>query len=179
VEISARGKVWYQEWYQNDKKYRDGGLHSECMNGDKYWYRDGKKHRDGDQPAIEYANGDKRWYKNDKLHRDGDRHAIEYNNGYKYWYQNGKIHRDGDRPAVEHADGTVRWYKRNIEYSKESLIKYYQSLEPFARYIIRKFKLMKLKRVRWIHGELLCKPPNGNYSGGRDYHKMVSYFNEL
>jgi hypothetical protein len=36
--------------------------------------------------------------------------------------------------------------------------------------------MRQLKRVRWIHGELLYMPPKGSYPGGRDYHQMVSYF---
>jgi hypothetical protein len=36
--------------------------------------------------------------------------------------------------------------------------------------------MRKLKRLKWIHGELLCMPPKSSYPGGQDYHKMVSYF---
>jgi hypothetical protein len=36
--------------------------------------------------------------------------------------------------------------------------------------------MKRLKRVKLIHGELLCMPVKGSYPGGQDYHKMVSYF---
>jgi hypothetical protein len=26
--------------------------------------------------------------------------------------------------------------------------------------------MRKLRRLRWIHGELLCMPPKGSYPGG-------------
>jgi hypothetical protein len=99
--------------------------------------------------------------------------------GTKRWYKNGERHRDGDHPAIERADGDKHWYKYGTEYSHKQITDYYLQLEPFARYIIGKFRLNRLKQVRWIQGELLCRPPRGNFPGGADYHKMVDYFSKL
>jgi hypothetical protein len=41
---------------------------------------------------------------------------------------------------------------------------------------LKKIRMRKLSRLRYIHGELLCMPAKGSYLGGQDYHQMVSYF---
>lgn len=168
-----------KSWFQNDKLHRDGDRPAVVnANGDKWWYRHGILHRGGDRPAIENSNS-KRWYQNDKLHRDGDRPAVEYIDGEKSWYLLGELHRDGDRPAIIEADGTKHWYKYGNKYSHKQITDYYLRLTHFAKCCLRKIRTQKLKKVRWIHGELLCKPPKNNFPGGRDYHKMVNYFNRL
>lgn len=55
----------------------------------------------------------------------------------------------------------------------------YLTLARFGRLCLKKIKMNRLKKKRWIHGELLCKPPTNSYPGGSDYHEMVSYFNKL
>jgi hypothetical protein len=52
-------------------------------------------------------------------------------------------------------------------------------LAKFGRYSLKKIRLSKQKHNRWIHGELLCMPPKGNFLGGQDYHKMADYFMKL
>ncbi len=194
-------KRWYNE---NGKQHRDGDLPAvECATGTKYWFKNGEKHRDGDLPATEYANGTKHWYKNSKRHRDGDLPAIECANGHKCWYKNGQLHRDGDLPAVEYADGRKcwfkdgklhrdgnlpavesatgykKWFKHGIDKSEKEIKDAYHILQTqcrrFRGYLLRK----KLKRVRWIHQELLCKPPSKSYPGGLDYHKFVESMNNF
>jgi hypothetical protein len=58
----------------------------------------------------------------------------------------------------------------------EKICKHYKILTRFGRYCLKKIRMKRLRRVKWIHGELLCMPSKGNYPGGQDYHKMVSYF---
>lgn len=99
--------------------------------------------------------------------------------GNKFWRLGGLLHRDGDRPAIETAAGDKRWWKYGRHYPRKQLIKYYSRLAQFGRYCLKRIRLNKLKRVRWIHGELLCHPSNGNYLGGQDYHAMSNYFNKL
>jgi hypothetical protein len=136
--------------------------------GTKRWYKDGIIHRDNDLPAKEYQSGTRLWFQHGKPHRDGDRPAKEsyLNGGYSVWYRHGKLHRNGLLPAIETARGTNSWYKYNQRYTYKKLINYYSVLTRFGRMAIMKIKLMRLKRIRWIHGELLCKPPVGNYDGG-------------
>jgi hypothetical protein len=133
-------------------------------------------HRDNDLPAIECANGDKSWFVNGLWHRDNDLPAAEYVNGSKFWYVNGKCHRLGGLPAIECASGGKRWYIYNKRYTYEQVCNYYKTLSRFGRYCLRKIRMRKLRRLRWIHGELLCMPSKGSYPGGQDYHQMVSYF---
>jgi hypothetical protein len=59
---------------------------------------------------------------------------------------------------------------------RKQVINYYKILTRFGRYCLRKIQMKRLKYLRWIRGELLCMPLKSNYPGGRDYHKMVSYF---
>jgi hypothetical protein len=178
--ICETDKYGIKRWYHKDKLHRNGDLPAiEFTNGTKHWYQNGELHREGDRPAIEGEDGDKYWYWCGKRHRGGDRPAAEYDDGDKHWYQNGKLHRNGDRPAIEYADGSKEWYKYNIHYTRELLITYYLLLARFGRYCLKKIRVSKLKQLRWIHGELLCKPPRGNFPGGKDYHKMVDYFNRI
>jgi hypothetical protein len=121
-------------------------------------------------------NGDHEWYKGTKLHRDGNLPAIVTINGDKYWYVNGKLHRLSSLPAIERANGIKHWYIYGIKYTYEQVCNYYKTLTIFGRYCLKKIRMRRLRRLRWIHGELLCMPPKGSYPGGQDYHKMVSYF---
>jgi hypothetical protein len=126
---------------------------------------------------IDEYFGDMRWYNDDgKLHRNGGLPAIEAVDEYTVWYVNGDKHRLGGLPAVVYADGRKLWYIYNIEYTSEKICNYYKILKNFGRLCLKKIKMRKLRRLRWIHGELLCMPPKGNYPGGQDYQKMVSYF---
>jgi hypothetical protein len=145
--------------------------------GNKEWYntRD-QLHRDNGLPAIEYAAGGKHWYVNGKLHRDHDLPAREWITGSKKWYVDGKCHRLGGLAACNYADGTKLWYIYGKQYTYEKVGKYYKILTRFGRYCLRKIRMRRLRRLRWIHGELLCMPSKGNFQGGLDYHKMVSYF---
>jgi hypothetical protein len=141
-----------------------------------YYRLNGQLHRDGDLPAIETPYGHGGWYRHGQIHRDDDRPAL-IDGISKEWYQNGILHRDGENPAVMDTNGLHVWYKYGKPYTLEKLKIYYNRLEPFARHIIGKYRINRLKRVRWIHGELLCRPPRGNFPGGQDYYKMVNYFN--
>jgi hypothetical protein len=199
VKIIDGNKHWYQNgklhrdgdlpakefadgekhWYQNGKRHRDGDLPAIEDTGGKVWYLNDKIHRDSDLPAIEFSNGTKEWYRNGKFHRDGDLPAIIGAHGTKQWYQNDKIHREGIKPAVEFLNGSKLWYKHDKFYTREQIINYYSQLAYFGRLCLRKIRINRLRRVRWIHGELLCKPPRGNFLGGQDYHKMVSYFTKM
>jgi hypothetical protein len=58
----------------------------------------------------------------------------------------------------------------------EQVCNYYKILSRFGRYCLKNIRMNRLRRLRWIHGELLCMPPKGSYLGGQDYHRMVSYF---
>lgn len=164
-------------WYENGKKHRSNGLPAiENANGDKYWFENGQRHRGNGLPAVEYANGNKHWFENGQRHRDNDLPAIEFTNGRKCWYVNGQRHRLGGLPAIECANGYKLWYIYNNEYTYEQIISSYQILIRFGRYCLKKIRIRQLKRVKWIHGELLCMPAKGKYLGGQDSHKMVSYF---
>jgi hypothetical protein len=143
--------------------------------GNKSWYVNGKRYRDDDLPAIEHANGTKEWYVNGKPHRDNDLPALEYANGNKEWFINGKRHRLGGFAAFEWS-GVKLWYIYGRYLKYEQVCKYYKILKGFGRYCLKKIRMRKLRRLRQIHGELLCMPPKGSYPGGQDYHQMVSYF---
>jgi hypothetical protein len=145
--------------------------------GNKRWYNtNGELHRGNDFPAIEYANGEKHWYVNGELHRGNDLHASEYPNGAKFWYVNDDLHRLNGLPAIELANGHKEWWIYGKQYTYEQVINYYKILTIFSRYCLKKIRMRRLKRFRWIHNELLCMPVKGSYPGGQDYHKMVSYF---
>jgi hypothetical protein len=135
-----------------------------------------KCHRDNDLPAIESANGDKEWYVNGKLHRGNDLPAIELAYGGKAWYVNGQLHRDNGLAAIEYADGSKQWWIYHKQYTYKQVCNYYKILKGFGRYCLKKIRIRRLRKMRWIHGELLCMPPRGSYPGGKDYHKAVSYF---
>jgi hypothetical protein len=167
-----------KRWYNgNGELHRDNDLPAcEYENGSKKWYVNGNHHRDNDLPATKYVNGSKEWWVNGKLHRGNDLPAIERANGNKLWYVNGKYHRLGGLPAVEYASGIKEWYIYDKEYTYEQVCNYYKILKGFGRYCLMKIRMIQLRRVRWIHGELLCMPSKGSYPGGQDYHKMVSYF---
>lgn len=149
--------------------------------GDKYWTLDDKIY----YPIVHtntmcaYKMNGKLWFGHGLIHRDGDLPAIEYASGIKYWCQNGIIHRDGILPAMEYADGSKRWYKRGVQYTLEQLTTYYLRLSNFGKRCTAKIKLMRLKKLRWIHGELLCRPTRGGFPGGQDYLSMTDYFNKL
>jgi CRISPR/Cas system CMR-associated protein Cmr5 small subunit len=165
-----------KEWYVNGKYHRDNDLPAiEYPGGSKEWYVNGLRHRVNDLPAIEYADGDKEWWVNGENHRDNDLPAIEYVIGYKVWYENGKRHRLGGLPAIRNVYSR-HWYINDKKYTYEKVCNYYKIFKNFGRYCLRKIRIRKLRRVRWIHGELLCMPVKGSYPGGQDYHKMVSYF---
>jgi hypothetical protein len=144
-----------KNWYVNGKYHRDDDLPSvECLNGDKYWNVNGVRHRDNDLPAVEFASGDKYWFVNGKCHRDNDLPA----NGGKEWYVNGKHHRLSGLPAMEYANGIKHWYIYGINYTYEQVCNYYKILTRFGRHCLKKIKMRRLRRLRWIHGELLCMP---------------------
>lgn len=168
-------------WFLNSKLHRDNDLPAVEIKkfGIKHWYQNGVQHRDGDKPASITETGHREWIRNGKYHRDGDLPAIEDINGDREWYKYGKLHRIGVLPAIEHANGDREWYKYGRSYTLEQLITYYFRLSRFGRYTLGEFRMHRLKKVKWIHGELLCKPPKGNFLGGLDYHKMVCYFNKL
>lgn len=143
------------------------------------WIQNGVIHREDDQPAMTYANGIKLWYFHGKQHRSGGLPAYEHPNGDKRWFVDGKKHRTGLLPAEVHPNGVNRWFKYGREYNLEELTAYYSLLTHFGRLCLAKIILNKAKRKKWIHGELLCMPARGNYSGGQDYHEMVDYFTKL
>jgi hypothetical protein len=145
--------------------------------GTKRWCSiNGKLHRNNDLPAVEFADGTKKWYVNGKLHRDNDLPAVEFADGNKCWCENGRMHRLGGLPALEHVNGEKEWWIYNKYYSYEQVCNNYKILTIFGRYCLKKIRIRRLKRVKWIHGELLCMPTKGSYPGDQDYHKMVSYF---
>jgi hypothetical protein len=123
--------------------------------------------------------GNETWKKDGLMHRDGDLPARICSNGSKMWTNRGKLHRSGLLPALESSDGSWGWYKKGWPFTLLELIKYNTILILFGICILHRIRIRRLKQVRWIHGELLCRPPNGNFPGGQDYHKMVSYFNKL
>jgi hypothetical protein len=172
---SCGTKRWYNE---NRLLHRDNGLPAiEHADGTKRWIINGQNHRDNDLPAIEYADGGKWWFVNGKLHRGNDLPAIIQEDGTKSWYVNYKLHRLGGLPAVENVvDGNKKWYIYDKEYTYKQVINYYKIFKNFGRYCLRKIRMRRLRRLRWIHGELLCMPAKGSYLGGQDYHKMISYF---
>jgi hypothetical protein len=164
--------------YANIKLSRDGNqLIIKKENHDMYWHNvNGKLHRGNDLPAIEHVNGNKEWYVNGIRHRDNGLPSIINSDGNKIWFVNGKRHRLGGLPAMEYANGIKIWYINGKNYTYEKVINYYKILTRFGRYCLKKIRMRRLRRLRWIHGELLCMPVKGSYPGGQDYHKMVSYF---
>jgi hypothetical protein len=119
----------------------------------------------------------KRWYNvKGKLHRDNDLPAIVYADGTKWWFVNGKMHRLGGLPALEYVFGIKQWYIYDKLYTYEQVCNYYKIFKNFGRYCLKKIRMRRLRRLRCIHGEILCMPPRGNFKGGQDYHKMISYF---
>jgi hypothetical protein len=166
-------------WYVNGDRRCIGGKETMIIDqyGNKEWYNiNGRLHRDNDLPAVESFDGDKQWYINGKSHRDNDLPAFENLSGYKAWYENGKRHRLGGLPAIEFGHSHSNWFIHNKQYSYEQVFNYYKILKGFGRYCLKKIRMRQLRKVRWIHGELLCMPAKGSYLGGQDYHKMVSYF---
>jgi hypothetical protein len=145
--------------------------------GTRKWYNaNGILHRDNDLPACEKINGNKYWYVNGKIHRDNDLPALDESNGTKAWYVNGKLHRIGGLPAVIVYNGMKIFYIYGRYLRYEEIINYYKILKNFGRYCLKKIRMRRLRRVRYIHGELLCMPSKGSYPGGQDYHQMISYF---
>jgi hypothetical protein len=65
---------------------------------------------------------------------------------------------------------------KHLSHMKVRKCNYYIILTRFGRYCLRKIRMRRLRRLRWIHGELLCMHTKGSYPGGLDYHEMVSYF---
>jgi hypothetical protein len=189
-----------KHWYYKGKLHRDNDLPAiKYANGIKKWYINGKLHRNNDLPAMKCTNGEKHWYYNGKLHRNNDLPAIITNNidieyeadeyriyhpyhpineniTKKEWYINRKRHRLGGLPAIENINGDKEWYIYDKQFTYEQVINYYHTLTRFGRYCLRKIRINRLRRLKWIHGELLCMPIKGSYPGGQDYHKMVSYF---
>jgi hypothetical protein len=146
--------------------------------GNVRWYNAYRElHRGNDLPAIEDADGRKEWYINGLRHRDNDLPAIECANGDKLWYENGKSHRLGGLSACKYTNGDKSscWIYGEY-YTYSDICNYYKILKRFGRYCLRK---IRMRKVRWIHGELLCMPSKGNYPGGQDYHQTVSYFMSL
>jgi hypothetical protein len=145
---------------------KNGGLHRdhdllaiEYANGYKAWFINRKCHHDNGLPAAKYANGNKEWWINGELHRDHDLPAMEDANGDKIWFKNGKCHRDSNLPAVENVNGNKFWYIYDNKYTYEKVCNYYKIFLRFGRYCLKKIRIKKLRRLRWIHGELLCMPP--------------------
>jgi hypothetical protein len=172
--ISLGNQRWCDEY---GELHSDNGLPAiEKLNGGKKWRVNGKLHRDNGLPAIEKLNGEKEWWVNGKLHRDNDLPAIEYANGEKHWLRSGIYQRLGGLPAIVFTNGNKHWFIHNKEYTYEQVINYYKILARFGRYCLKKIRMRKLRRLRYIHGELLCMPPKGSYPGGQDYHEAVSYF---
>jgi hypothetical protein len=163
-------------WFVNGECHRENDLPAIIKGGGKKWYKNGKQHRDNDLPAEEYVDGTNIWYVNGELHRLGGFPAVENVNGDKQWYVNGKLHRDNGLPAVEFSDGDKKWWIYDKDYTYEEVCNFYKILKGFGRYCLRKIRMRRLRRTRYIHGELLCMPVKGSYPGGQDYHKMVSYF---
>jgi hypothetical protein len=116
--------------------------------------------------------------KNGICHRNNGLPAFEDFNGAKYWYVNGEFYRLGGLPAIEYADGSKSWYiyNNNNKYTYNKVISFYKILKGFGRYCLKKIRMRRLKKLRWIREELLCMPAKGSYPGGQDYHQMVSYF---
>lgn len=167
-------KRWYNE---NGRLHRSGGLAAvEFANGSKEWYDNGERYRSNDLPTAEYITGTKKWHHRGKLHRLNDLPAIEYISGIKYWYENGERHRLGGLPATEFPNGDKQWYIYGREYTYKKVCTYYEILERFGRYCLKKIKMRPLKLVRFANKELLCMPAKGRYSGGEEYHKTVNYF---
>jgi hypothetical protein len=79
-------------------------------------------------------------------------------------------------PAIEYVNGQKEWYIYNENYTYGQVCNSYKILKGFGRYCLKKIRIKRLKRVSWIHKELLCMPPKGSYPGGQDYHQAVSYF---
>ena len=138
-------------------------------------YVNGKHHHNNGLCNVEYENGDKYWRLNGKLHRDNDLPAVEDADGDGEWFVNGTRHRLGGLPAI-HFNKEKYYYIYGNQYSYEQVYNYYKILTRFGRYCLRKIRIRRLRKLRWIHGELLCMPPKGNFQGGQDYHQMVSYF---
>jgi hypothetical protein len=143
------------------------------------WYVNGGLHRENDLPAIEYVNGDKEWYKNGFLHRSSDLPAVIHGKRERRWYMHNQPHRLGGLPAIIFSGGTEHWHIYGKQYTYEQVINYYKILTIFGKYCLKKIRMRKLRRLRWIHGELLCMPSKGSYPGGQDYHQMISYFMNL
>lgn len=124
------------------------------MYGDKYWYRHGQWHRDGILPAAVIVNCNKDEYSMLMM--------VQMFTGIERKWT-----------------GRQEWWKYGNQYTFEQVVENDMWLTRFAKRCTAKLRAQRLKRVRWIHGELLCKPPTNNFSGGRDYHRMVGYFNNL
>jgi hypothetical protein len=177
MEIDRYGN---QRWYNADRElHRDNDLPAiEYADGGKEWWVNGMMHRGEDLPAAEYENGtNKFWWVNGKRHRDNDLPAIEYVDRIKLWYNYGNCHRLGGLPAIEYIRGNNNsWYIYGRYFRYKQIINSYKILKNFGRHCLKKIRMRKLRRVRWIHGELLCMPPKRSYPGGQDYHQMVNYF---
>ena len=89
------GDVVFRHEGKYGRTYKNGVLHSYNDEPAYYcffyqlWYRDGKRHRDGDLPAFISDDNKQIWYKNGIRHRDGDKPAYIYGK-YKQWWVSGK-----------------------------------------------------------------------------------------
>lgn len=130
-------------------------------------------------PSFLGSDGGKVWKLNGEIHRDGDLPAAIWANGSKHWYRHGKHYRDGNFPTTEHQDGRKHWHRAGKYYTYEQLSVYYARLARFGQCCLAKFRMRRLKQKRWIYGELLCRPSQSSYPGGRDYQDMADYFRKL
>jgi hypothetical protein len=85
-------------------------------------------------------------------------------------------HRLGGLPAYENPDGSKLWYSYGKQYTYKQVCNNYKILSRFGRYCLKKIRMRRLRKLKYIHGELLCMPTKGSYPGAQDYHKMVNYF---
>jgi hypothetical protein len=128
--------------------------------GTKIWYNAKRKlHRDNDLPAVECADRSKHWSVNRKQHRDNDLPAVELANGNKLWYVNNMRHRLDGLLTIENVNGYKSWYIYSKKFTYKKVCNYYKILKNFGRYCLKKIRMRQLRRVRYIHGELLCMPP--------------------
>jgi hypothetical protein len=90
---------------------------------------------------------------------------------------NGNLYRNYNfHEIIDFVCGGSKWYINGFYYTYEQLCYKYKIIQRFNRYCLKKIRMRRLRRLRFIHGELLCMPVKGSYLGGRDYHQMISYF---
>lgn len=114
------GRVVRTEWWQDNRRHRDGDLPAVVDSGNhKYeWWLDGQRHRAGDAPAVVHGDGTALQFL-DGTEADVEDRAPPGACLRAEWHVHGKLHReDAAKPSILVLDnGEVtdrRWFRHGV-----------------------------------------------------------------